>query len=295
MRENTANSVVISLLLHGLLVGIILLTTYVVARQTKEAPVIFELVAGPRTSDAESLEAPLLGTGGKEIKLDIPVVETVASMPSEPEPMPVVQTEPEPAAVEPPPKPAEKSKPVEKAKPIEKPKPNAKPKPDNSLVKEMQKTQRMSYKDYIKKHPTPKAAPAQSSSGTKVASSKRIDTAGIAGGLKNGSAKSKGGEGGKALTREQQDQMSTYISLLIQELKRAHEPPPGVSDRLEARVTFDITASGAIMNPRISKSSGDKEFDDSVIEAFLRMRSIGPTPNRRSDTWTVTFRMRDDD
>jgi TonB family protein len=294
MRENTANSVVISLLLHGLLVGVILLTTYVVAQQTKDVPVIFELVAGPRTSDEESLEAPLLGTGGKEIKLDIPVVETVASMP-EPEPMPVVQTEPEPAAVEPPPKPADKPKPVEKAKPIEKPKPTAKPKPDNSLVKEMQKTQRMSYKDYIKKHPTPKQAPAKASSGTKVASGKRIDTAGIAGGLKNGSAKSKSGENGTALTREQQDKMSTYISMLIQELKRAHEPPPGVSDRLEAKVTFDITASGAIMNPRISKSSGDKEFDDSVIEAFLRMRSIGPTPNRRSDTWTVTFRMRDDD
>lgn len=295
MRTSTANSVVISLLLHGLLVGVILLTTYLVAKQTKEPPVIFELVAGPRTSDAESLEAPLLGTGGKEIKLDIPVVETVASMPAEPEPIPVVQTEPEPAAVEPPSKPTEKPKPVEKAKPVEKPKATAKPKPDNSLVKEMQKTQRMSYKDYIKKHPTPKPAAPSASSGTKVASSKRIDTAGIAGGLKNGSAKSKSGENGPALTREQQDQMSTYISMLIQELKRAHEPPPGVSDKLEAKVTFDITASGAILNPRISKSSGDKEFDASVIEAFLRMRSIGPTPNRRSDTWTVTFRMRDDD
>src|SRR5438105_4251762 len=90
------------------------------------------------------------------------------------------------------------------------------------------------------------------------------------------------------------NQLNTYISLLIQELKRAHEPPPGVSDRLEAKVTFDITASGAILNPRITKSSGDKAFDESVLEAFLRMRSIGPTPNRRADTWTVTFKMRDD-
>lgn len=293
MRENTANSVVISLLLHGFVVGAVFLVTFFVARQAKDTPVIFELVAGPRTSDAESLEAPLLGTGGKEIKLDIPVVEAIASMP-DPEPLPVVQTEPEPAAVEPPPAP-EKTKPVEKAKPVEKPKAPAKPKPDNSMVKEMQKKQKMSYNDFIKKHPTPKQAPAKSSSATKGTPGKRIDTAGIAGGLRSGSAKSKGGEGGTALTRQQQDQMSTYISLLIQELKRAHEPPPGVSDRLETRVTFDITASGAIMNPRISKSSGDKEFDASVLDAFLRMRSIGPTPNRRSDTWTVTFRMRDDD
>jgi len=292
MRENTANSVVISLLLHGSLVGLIFLATYFVAQQAKDMPVIFELVAGPPTAPDE-LEAPALGNTTKPIKLDVPIVETVASMP-DPEPVPVVQTEPEEAAVEPPPVEKPKPKAVEKPKPAEKPAP--KPKPDNSIAKEMQKTQRMSYKDYIKKHPTPKQAPAKSSSGTKVASGKRIDATGIAAGVKGGStANTRGGGGGKALTREQQDEMSTYISMLIQELKRAHEPPPGVSDKLEARVTFDITASGAIMNPRISKSSGDKDFDESVIEAFLRMRSIGPTPNRRSDTWTVTFRMRDED
>lgn len=292
MRENTANSVAISLLLHGFVIGLIFLATYFVARQAKEAPVIFELVAGPRTNDGESLEAPALGNTDKPIKLEVPIVETIASMP-DPEPMPVVQTEPETAAVEPPPAETPKPKPVAKPKPVEKPAP--KPKPDNSMVKEMQKSQRMSYKDYLKKHPTPKRAPAKASGSTKIAPGKRIDTTGIVNGVKGGSTKSKSGEGGPALARERQDQMSTYISMLIQELKRAHEPPPGVSDRLETKVTFDITASGAILNPRISKSSGDKDFDDSVIEAFLRMRSIGPTPNRRSDTWTVTFRMRDDD
>jgi colicin import membrane protein len=123
----------------------------------------------------------------------------------------------------------------------------------------------------------------------------RVDAQGIAQGVKGGStANTRGGGGGNALVREQQNQMNTYISLLIQELKKAHEAPPGVSDQLEARVTFDITASGAILNPRISKSSGDKAFDESVLEAFLRVRSIGPTPNRRSDTWTVTFKMRDE-
>lgn len=293
MRENTANSVAISLLLHGSIVGLIFLATYFVAQRAKDVPVIFELVAGPRTNDGESLEAPALGNTDKPVKLEVPIVETIASMP-EPEPMPVVQSEPEPAAVEPPPAETPKPKAVEKPKPVEKP--AAKPKPDTSIAKEMQKAQRMSYKDYLKKHPTPKQSPAKASSSSKVAASgKRIDVQGIAGGVKGGSTKSKSGEGGKALSREQQDRMSTYISMLIQELKRAHEPPPGVSDRLEARVTFDITASGAILNPRISKSSGDKDFDASVIDAFLRMRSIGPTPNRRSDQWTVTFRMRDDD
>ena len=130
--------------------------------------------------------------------------------------------------------------------------------------------------------------------GTRNAKVPKIDTQGVLGGVKGGSTASTRGSGGKAMTREEQDQLSTYISFLIQELKRAHEPPNGVSDQLEAKVTFDITASGAILNPRISKSSGNREFDESVLDAFRRMRSIGPTPNRRSDTWTVTFKMRDE-
>jgi len=283
MRANTANSVVVSLLLHAGVIGLILLATFFVANQAKDAPVIFELVAGPRTSDAESLEAPSLGNSDKPIKLEVPIVETVASMPAEPEP--VVQTQPEESPVAPPAKPKE----PEKTKPV------TKPKPDTSMIKEMQKSQRISYKDYLKKHPTPKPAPVRPSAPGKAVTGPRVDIAGITGGVKGGSTRSKSGEGGTALTREQQDRMSTYISMLIQELKKAHEPPPGVSDRFETKVTFDITASGAILNPRISKSSGDKAFDDSVLEAFLRMRSIGPTPNRRSDTWTVTFRMRDNE
>ncbi len=278
MRANPSSSLLLSLVLHAGFVGAILLATYFFAQRVREQPVIFELVAGDATAPDE-LVAPALGNTTSKIKLEIPKVELVPTMP---EPEPVVQTRPEPAPVTPPP-------PKEKAKP----KTPEKPKADTSLAKEVKQAQRMSYQDYLKKHPTPK----QSASTKPRAAAKvpKIDATGIASGVKGGStANTKGGGGGKALTREQQNQMNTYISLLIQELKKAHEPPSGVSDRLEARVTFDITASGAILNPRIVKSSGDKAFDESVLEAFLRMRSIGPTPNRRPDTWTVTFKMRDE-
>jgi TonB family protein len=282
MRATSPNSLFLSLTLHLLFVAAIFLATYFVAQKAKEQPVIFELVAGPPTAPDE-LVAPALGNSPTPVKLEVPKIELVPTMP---EPEPVVQTaEPEVHETVPPPPPVEKPKP--KAKAAEK------PKPDTSIAKEMKQAQRMSYKDYLKKHPTPKqpaSAPAR-----KAANVPRVDTQGILQGVKGGStANTRGGGGGTALTREQQDRMSTYISLLIQELKKAHEPPPGVNDRMETKVTFDITASGAIMNPRISKSSGDKAFDESVLEAFLRVRSIGPTPNRRSDTWTVTFKMRDE-
>ncbi|AOS45826.1 transport protein TonB [Lacunisphaera limnophila] len=280
MRANSPSSLLLSFTLHALFVAAILGTTYVFTQRLKEQPVIFELVAGDATAPDE-LVAPALGNTTKKITLEVPKVELVPTMP-DPEPEPVVQTKPEPAEVTPPP--------PEKVKP----KAPDKPKPDTSLTKEVKKAQKLSYQDYLKKHPTPKqSAPAKTT--LRSAKVPKVDATGIAAGVKGGStANTRGGGGGKAMTREQQNQMDTYISLLIQELKKAHEPPPGVSDRLETKVTFDITASGAILNPRITKSSGDKAFDQSVLEAFLRMRSIGPTPNRRPDSWTVTFKMRDE-
>ncbi len=272
MRANSPSSLFASLGLHAFVAAIIICSTLYLARQDRDQPVIFELVAGPATAPDE-LVAPALGN--TTAPLAVPKTEPTVAKPE-----PVVQTQPEEKAVEPP---------VEKAKP----KVPEKPKADTSILKEMKQAQRMSYKDYLKKHPTPK--PVASVQPQRTASGPRVDATGIAQGVKGGStANTRGGGGGNALTREQQNQLDTYISLLIQELKKAHEPPPGVSDRLEAKVTFDITASGAILNPRITKSSGDKAFDVSVLEAFLRMRSIGPTPDHRSATWSVTFKMRDD-
>lgn len=276
MRATSPNAFLLSLSLHGFTVAVLVLATWFGALRQKEAPVIFELVAGPPTNMG-ALEAPNLGNSTTPVKLEVPKVELVPTMP---EPEPVVETVPEPA----PPMPKEKAK----------PKTPDKPKVDTSLAKEVKKAQRMSYQDYLKKHPTPKqtAAPKQT---VRAANVPRVDVQGIAQGVKGGSTKNtKGGEGGRALTREQQNAVDTYFSLLLQELKRAHEPPVGVSDKLEVKVKFDITASGAILNPVVVKSSGNKEFDRSVIEAFLRVRSIGPMPTRRPDTVTVTFKMSDE-
>jgi TonB family protein len=271
MRANSPSSVFVSLTLHGVVAAIIFMTTVFVAQQDKTPPVIFELVAGLPTAPDE-LVAPALGNTANKVTVDLP------KAPEKPEPIVQEVTKaPEPEVREEVP-----------AKPVP-----VKPKPDTSIAKELKKREKVSYQQYLKSHPTPKppaVAPAQSTG--KVP---RIDTEGIAEGVRGGStANKRGGGGGKALTREEQSELNTYISFLINALKEAHEPPPGVSDKLEARVTFDITASGAILNPRIAKSSGNREFDESVLEAFRRVKSIGPTPNGKADTWTVTFRMKEE-
>ncbi len=273
MRANSPSSFVASLALHLFVAAVIFVTTIYVAQIGKTQPVIFELVAGPPTAPDE-LFAPALGNTAAPVKLDIPKVE----LPPEPQ---VEEVAPPPATP-----PAVKETP--KAPPV------SKPKADTSIAKEMKKQSKMSYKEYLRTHPTPKQT-ATATAPRKSGAVPRIDAQGIAEGVRGGStANTRGGGGGKALTREEQNEFDTYISRLVQELKRAHEPPPGVSDQLEAKVTFDITASGAIMNPRIAKSSGNAEFDESVLEAFRKVRSIGPTPNRKSDTWSVLFRMKDE-
>jgi TonB family protein len=283
MHAKSPSSILVSLTIHAFVAAFIFLTTVYVAQQEK-APVIFELVAGPPTARDE-LVAPALGNSPTPVKLEVPKAE-LPPQKVEPAPQEVSPSnEPEVREETPP-----KQQPVTKI-PVVKPAPT-KPKADTSIAAEMKKSARVSYKEYLKKHPPPK--PSTGTAVQKAANVPRIDAQGIANGVRGGStANTRGGGGGKALTREEQNEFNTYISFLLSALKEAHEPPPGVNDEMEAKVTFDITSSGSILNPRISKSSGDRAFDESVIEAFRRVKSIGPTPNGKSETWTVTFRMKD--
>ena len=275
MRSNTANAFFASLMIHGIVVGLVVFMTYYAAHRDSTPPVIFELVAGPPT-DRDALVAPALGNSANPVRISTPIVE-----PPKPEPpvQETVKTEAPPVKEEviPPSKPEPKAKLADPAK---------------AIARDLKKSERMSYKDYLKKHPIPKDPPPETASkGGKAGP--RIDAEGIAGGVRGGSTASKGGGGGKALTREEQSELNTYISFLINALREAHEPPPGVSDKLEAQVTFDITASGVILNPRITRSSGHRDFDESALAAFRKVHSIGPTPLGKADTWSLLFRMRD--
>jgi TonB family protein len=266
MRASSPSAIAVSLIIHAFVAAIIFVTTIYVAQQDKP-PVIFELVAGPPTAPDE-LVAPALGNTTAPVRAD------ASQVVAPPEP-PVTET-------------------VQTSEPVVKDSVKPETKPDTSITKQLKKSEKLSYKDYLKKHPTPKPAVVASNSPPKSANVPRVDVQGIANGVRGGSASNtKGGGGGKALTREEQSELNTYISFLLNALKEAHEPPPGVSDQLAAEVTFDITAGGSILDPRISKSSGDRAFDASVLEAFRRVRPIGPTPTGQADTWKVTFRMKD--
>ena len=266
MRANSPSAFFISLKLHGAVAAALVFVSYYAAQQQALKPVIFELVAGPPTAPDE-LVAPALGSS--DVKLNMPTV-----LPPKVQPQPVV---PETAPTPPP----------EKVIPAK----QAETKPDTTISKEVKKKARVAYQKFLKEHPTPKPAPPQPVKAPKV------DAEGIAAGVVGGStANKRGGGGGKALTRAEADGMTVYIAALNNRLRDAFEKtkPAGVSDTLSAEVEFFVAANGEVSEVKIRRSSGNRDFDESILEAFRNITWPGPRPDHKSDQWRLTFRMKEE-
>jgi len=306
MSERSPSAFLLSITLHGGAVAIMLFFTYAVSQQTKDAPQVFELVAGAG-DNYMATEAPALGVPGG-IKLDIPALPTpkvqIAPTPEPaPEPTPaVIKSEPAPRA----PAPIEKPAPAPKTpdKPEETAVPNFKKQIANKVLRaelntkkkiereRVEEAKRVTKAEFEKANKT-KAAAIAKGGATKIA---KIDAEGIAAGVVGGSTKNKtGGAGGKALVAEDGAPMERYFALLKNRLKENHEKPLGLSDTLVARVEFYVGADGSISNVKISRSSGSPEFDRSVVEAFARTKSMGPRPDKKGESAVLDFKMREED
>lgn len=273
MHATSPSAFFLSLTIHAMAAAVLVLLTLFFVRPEATKPMIFELVAGEPTAP-EQTEAPAFGN---TLALKVPQVRT--PRPPEPE----VAPEPEESIPEIAPPKALPQQPV---------KTPPKPKPDAKKKAEPAKAQTMSYEDFVKQHGKPQTKSAAAK--PKAVRAPKVDVAGIVGGVRGGStANTKGGGGGRVLSRAEQSLLENYIAQLIQALRLAHEKPPGLSDDLVVEVTFEIMANGTINNARITRSSGYKAFDQSALDAFRRVRSIGPTPDGRADTWTIKFRARE--
>jgi colicin import membrane protein len=259
----------LSALLHAAVVALILFFSYASASLVKDSPKVFELVAGAGDNYAAT-EAPALGSAGG-VKLQQAPVERA---PAPPVPKPQKQEEsPIQAAPE--------AKPAKPAKPVD-------------LVARLKYVELKRELTLEKKYKQEKAAEEKAAAAAaKVA---HIDAEGIKEGVLGGSTANKtGGAGGKALTREEGSLLEAYFALLKSHIKENHVPPEGVSDRLSARVEFFVAADGSLSHVRIESSSGNTEFDRSVVEAVEHTQSIGARPDGRSETVTMTIKMSDDE
>lgn len=87
---------------------------------------------------------------------------------------------------------------------------------------------------------------------------------------------------------------ASYWEMLLGKLREAHEKPAGLDDGLKTRVEFVLNADGTVGVVRILQSSGNPEFDASVVAAFRRLRDLGAPPAGKVGVNQVTFRTRAD-
>lgn len=96
------------------------------------------------------------------------------------------------------------------------------------------------------------------------------------------------------LTQSELNQLATYNARLRSRLDAAWSKPASLgASQLYTTVIFEVSPSGQISNVRLSPSSGNAAFDQSVQAAFARVGNAGSTPTGQGHTFTMTFRMAD--
>lgn len=309
MNAHSPSAYTLSMLLHGAFAAALLFTAFALRENTaRKSTEVFELVAGAGDNWAAT-EAPALGSPtGIEFK---PAPTPPAPQPKLAPPEPVAPAPSEPSPIAP--------APVQAAAP---PKTAPKPAPtkaEKTLTEQIQQQAKRKERQIVSKFRREEAARAKAEAkaaelaakrmtkeefdrlnGRKVATNSKsgavtvpkISTKGITSGVGGGTT-DKPGAGGKALSRAEQAALGTYFEMLKQKVKAAHVMPPDASDRLSARVSFYVAANGAVGQVKILRSSGNAEFDESVLAAFRAVRSIGPRPDDRGDAVELEFTLRD--
>jgi colicin import membrane protein len=270
-QTHSASPYVASLVLHGAVVLAIALSAMVFQQTQLNSPTTFELVAGEGSNYAAT-EAPAPSPGITFERPDVPIIDT-PPQPPEPEPPPVVQ----PAQPVMPAIPAVTPPPVESpVKPVEKPKQST--------------TSWQEFRQQNKTQTRAQSTGATPPPGAKPAVIPRIRVRGVDGGT--GDAE---GAGGNVLSRStDRDLLDGYLAMLQRQLKEAHEKPAGLGDFLSVTISFTLSATGAMSNVRVARSSGSAEVDQSALAAFRAVRSIGPRPDGKTDGRTAVFKMSDE-
>ena len=305
----------VSASLHGTLLALLIILTLAVQGRKDDAPKIFELVAG-EGDDFSATEAPSGSEQGRaetgEITFTSPTAVPIWTPPAaEPDPVPEPARQPAPpqvTKVAPVPEPVKQTVtpppvPVPNfTKAIKKTIQKAEQKADREIQKQREAEaraakekaladKRMSHEEFLKSQGGKTTAAQRQPSGGGTAGP-RVDANGIKKGITGATGAGSKGAGGKALTASEGAAMERYFSMLITRLRDSHEKPGGVSDLLNAEVQFTLAANGAIASVRIVRSSGNADFDQSVLEAFSRVK-MPARPDGKTDVQRLTFRIKE--
>jgi colicin import membrane protein len=289
-----------SILLHGSIVLAIVLGGWFFAADHPPAPQVFQLVAGAGDNYLAT-QATALGTEDAP-KFDVP---KMPSIPKPVTPQPLEQAQPDVQAT--PVQPAPLVQETAPAKPSAS-KSSATGNTTPNFVKSVRHAQIVA-ESRIKMHELrvkreqererriaerKAAAAAARKSGVSYEQFERQQASrGKATGVIHG-ASMEAGAGGKALTADQQDAMIAWTELIRERWRDNYESLATFPGNLKAHVTFFVGADGAISSIRVTSSSGNAEFDHTIVEA-LRYVKVPAPPVHKGDTYDIDFSSKGDD
>jgi protein TonB len=246
-----------SVILHLVVLLGFFLSTIVQAFKPKEKPHVFEMVDPPSEVSQAQNSTPAPSQPEEILEVELPPVPQVEI----PKPQPVAPT---PTPVTPTPTPT--------------PKPTPKPAPE--LV---------DFRDFSKDHPKEDPKPRQTVTPRPNITVKQIDVPKLV--IPRNPTPS---QSNQQLSSQQLSALADYSSRLRSRIDAAWTKPAQLAGiQLVAEVVFNVSASGQISNARLRPGSGNAAFDQSVLAAFRKASSAGPTPTGQAHEFSLTFRMRD--
>ena len=288
MSPISPSAFLLSATLHGVVIALALMFSYVATREDRNVPRVLELVAGEGDNYA-AREAPALGREGG-VKLTLPTTPVAKPLPPQPvEPAPVVPATKAPSSTNDSVPNFRKKILYDVVRGDAKAKQQLKKERVAEAKRVAEEKKRMTLEEFNR-------AQKNASSSTKVVSGKatQIDGEGIAKGVVGGSVNNKmGGAGGKALRSDSDDVLAAYDAMFKLRLQAKFEAPPGLSASLKATVEVRSNLDGSLTNARIKFTSGSKEFDTAVLDAVRAVQMPPRPPGRASETIEVVVTPRD--
>lgn len=244
-----------SVILHLVVLFGLFLGTILEALKPKEEAHVFEMVSAPAAEQAAT-DAP-----APEPEVQVPELPAVPDLVTpEPEPEPQRQPpEPEPEPQRQPPEP------------------------------EPQRPKLITREEFRKQYGEPKPRqPARASTRRPSVTVPQIDVPRLV----VPSNPSPSNPGPRQLTSSERSELASYNSKLRARIDAAWDKPEGLAGmEIAVTVLFEVSASGRLSNVRLERRSGNQNFDQSVLAAFQRARSAGPTPTGQSHVFTMTLRL----
>jgi TonB family protein len=273
MPQNSKRAFVMASLVHVAFALLVLTFTLWRPPERKPKPIVFELVAPPAPG-AEVAEAEV-----------VPVAFNFT--PPEPPPPPP----PRPRPVEPPPAPTPPPPPPTPPPPPPRPTPAPAPKPPPPKPPEPEKIAFDQFRQQNPQRPTPPRP--QPTPAPAPAPVPRIDTTQITRDLNATITSPRQQAQASQQSASDQAALQSYFERIKAAVRGAWAKPHGLHDQLRVEIRFDVRAAGVISGFSVASSSGNSIFDQSVLDAFARVGSVGAPPDRKPYSLRLEFRMTD--